>query len=229
MQKPEVIYEDNHLIVLNKPSGMLTQSDNTGDESLFEWTKEYIKKKYNKPGAVFLGLLHRLDRPVSGVICFARTSKAASRVSSQFRQRTGLKKIYHAVVEGEPPHSKAHLKNWLLTSKGSKSRSSIITESRRPNAKQAELRYSVLSTKSGRSLLQIELLTGLKHQIRAQLAFLGTPISGDFRYTPSTLTPERINHGHSILLHARELTLIHPTRKEAITFTAEYPDYFPYM
>ena len=229
MQKPEVLYTDNHLIVINKPAGMLTQSDHTGDESLFDWTSQYIKDKYHKPGAVFLGLLHRLDRPVSGVICFARTSKAASRVSAQFREHTTIRKIYHAVVAGIPSQPSAHLCHWLLNEKGRKSRSSIISTTPRPNAKKAELTYSVLKNTASRSLLEIELLTGLKHQIRAQLAYIGTPVCGDFRYTPNNLTPEKIANGHAILLHARQLTLLHPTRKEPLTFTAQYPAYFPVM
>ncbi len=223
---PEIIYEDNHLIVVNKPAGILTQGDSTGDTSLFDCTKEYLKTKYNKPGDVFLGLLHRLDRPVSGVICFARTSKAASRVSEQFRTKK-TQKIYHAIIEGIPARKNAHLKNWLISTKGNKSSSSKITINKQNNAKQAELKYLVLKTHNNQSLVEIELLTGLKHQIRAQMAFIGTPISGDFRYSPKNFTPQKINSGHAILLHARKLSLIHPTRKDELTFTASYPNYFP--
>ena len=223
---PEIIYEDNHLIVVNKPAGILTQGDSTGDTSLFDCTKEYLKTKYNKPGDVFLGLLHRLDRPVSGVICFARTSKAASRVSEQFRTKK-TQKVYHAIIEGIPARKNAHLKNWLISTKGNKSSSSKITINKQNNAKQAELKYLVLKTHNNQSLVEIELLTGLKHQIRAQMAFIGTPISGDFRYSPKSFTPQKINNGHAILLHARKLSLIHPTKKDELTFTASYPNYFP--
>ncbi len=223
---PEIIYEDNHLIVVNKPAGMLTQGDNTSDESLFDWTKAYIKKKYNKPGDVYLGLLHRLDRPVSGIVCFARTSKAASRVSEQFRAKK-TRKIYHAIVEGIPNRTSAHLKNWLIVSKGKNSKSSTVVINKKADAKQAELNYTCLKETTGRSLVEIELLTGLKHQIRAQLAFIGSPIIGDFRYSKQNQKTEKIADGHAILLHARELTIIHPTQKEAISFTAPYPKHFP--
>lgn len=226
MLSPEIIYEDNHLIVINKPAGMLTQGDSTSDLSLLDWTKKYLKDKYNKPGDVFLGLLHRLDRPVSGVICFARTGKAASRISEQFRSKK-TQKIYHAIVEGIPARRNAHLKNWLISTKGAKSSSSKITINKRNGAKQAELKYSILKSSKNQSMLEIELLTGLKHQIRAQLAFIGTPISGDFRYSPKNFAPQKINNGHAILLHARKLSLIHPTKKEELTFTAPYPNYFP--
>ncbi len=225
MKQPKIIYEDNHLIAVNKPGGMLTQGDKTSDPSLFDWTKEYIKERYNKPGDVYLGLLHRLDRPVSGVVCFARTSKAASRVSEQFRRKT-TDKIYHAIVHGTPRRHSAHLKNWLLISKGRDSRSSKILTNRHDGAKQAELRYRVLQSFSSTSLLEIELLTGLKHQIRAQLAFISNPIVGDFRYATADSTTS-IADGHAILLHAYELQLIHPTRQEPLRLLAPYPEYFP--
>ncbi len=225
MNSPSIIFEDNHLIAVNKPAGMPTQADDSSDPSLLEWTREYIRNKYNKPGNVFTGLLHRLDRPVSGIVCFARTSKAAGRLSEQFRART-TQKIYHAIVEGHPARPEATLKNWLIPGKGATRNSSKIAVNKQPDAKQAELRYKILKQLDNRTLLEITLLTGLKHQIRAQLAFIGNPIVGDFRYSPAKIPVTGIAQGHAILLHAQSLTITHPTRKETLTFTADYPQYF---
>ncbi len=225
MNSPEIIYEDNHLIAVNKPAGMPTQADNSADPSLLEWTREYIRIKYKKPGNVFTGLLHRLDRPVSGVICFARTSKAAARLSEQFRTRA-TRKIYHTIVEGCPTRQSATLKNWLIPGKGAKNNSSRIVVNKQTNAKTAELRYSIIKRMNNRALLEVELLTGLKHQIRTQLAFIGNPVVGDFRYASPKIPATGIDNGHAILLHAKSLTITHPTRKNILTFTADYPHYF---
>ena len=222
---PEVIYEDNHLLILNKPAGTLIQADNTQDKSLFEEAKEYIKTKYNKPGAVYLGLIHRLDRPVSGTICFARTSKAASRLSDQFRKRL-THKIYTAVIEGKPKLKNGTLSNWFEVNKGKKSRNSTISSHKNSHSKKAELRYKVLAENDKRSLLEIELLTGYKHQIRAQLAHCGHPVVGDFRYSLKKYPVEKILNGRAIMLHASSLTIIHPTQKKEIMFTANLPEYF---
>lgn len=222
----EIIYEDNHLLIINKPAGILVQADNTEDKSLFEEAKDYLKKKYNKPGDVYLGLLHRLDRPVSGVVCFARTSKAASRLSDQFRSRK-TRKIYYTAVEGILKNKEAELADWLLVTKGKTSRSSTITSRKNSAGKEARLRYRVLAEKNNRSLLEVELLTGYKHQIRLQLANLGHPVVGDFRYSGKKIHPEKINSGRAILLHASRLTITHPTLKTELTVSAPLPGYFP--
>lgn len=208
-------------------AGELVQGDKTGDETLLDACKLYIKEKYAKPGDVFLGLVHRLDRPVSGAIVFARTSKAASRLSEQFRNRS-TKKIYRAVVEGALPDKKARLTHYLTGDKGRLKSSVSLTP--KDGAKKAELIYTVLDEKNGRSLVEIELLTGYKHQIRSQLAAVGCPIVGDFKYDrrqkPSVV--EQLAQGKAIALHAFELNIDHPTTKERVTFSAPLPDYWPF-
>ena len=206
-EKLEVIYCDNHILVLNKPAGILIQRDKTGDSSLLEYAKAYIKDKYNKPGNVYLGLVHRLDRPVSGVVVFARTSKAASRLSSQFKERT-TEKIYTAIVEGEAP-----LEGGLVDSIARRGVTSYIAEDGKGS--EADLHFSRLKYKDGFSLLRIRLGTGRHHQIRIQFASRGYPIVGDFRYGSSIKFGDK-----AIALHSSSLSIIHPTTKEEMTFTA---------
>jgi 23S rRNA pseudouridine1911/1915/1917 synthase len=210
-----VLYEDNHLIAVNKPSGVLVQADASGAVSLMDMTREYIRKKYHKPGNVFLGLVHRLDRPVSGVVLFARTSKAASRISEQLRSRT-VEKTYRALVHGEVRPPSASLLSFLK--KGEK-KVRLVRE-REEEAKKAFLSYRTLRTVKGKTLLEIRLHTGRKHQIRVQLAGLGHPVEGDLKYgAPYALS------GGTIRLVALSLTFKHPTRDERITIKAPTPDW----
>lgn len=174
-----VLYEDNHLIVVNKPAGILVQGDDSGEESLMDVVKSYIKEKYQKPGNVFLGLVHRLDRNVSGVVLFAKTSKGASRISEQFRNHT-TKKIYHARVAGVPQNKKGTLKNYLR--KNEQNLKAEVFDIPTPGADEAILDYELVSSNSKSSILKISLRTGRFHQIRAQLAHIGHPILGDIKY-----------------------------------------------
>lgn len=227
MDTPEVLYEDNHLLVVVKPAGVLTQGDETGDASLLELCREYIRVKYEKPGEVFLGLVHRLDRPVSGVICFARTSKAASRLCEQFRSRS-LDKIYYTVVEGRMPAREGELRHWLTNGGGTRRKTSASAE-QKEGAKEGRLLYRVLEESARRQLLEITLLTGYKHQIRTQLSRTGCPVVGDYKYDnrkpPAKCEP--LLGGRAIALHARELVLEHPTRQEELSFTAPLPAHWP--
>ena len=214
-----VFYLDNHLLALYKPAGLLVQSDDTGDISLLEMAKDWIKWKFGKPGRVFLGMVHRLDRPVAGVVCFARTSKAAARLSEQFRSgRT--RKEYLAVVEGRPRQPSAQLIHYL--DRGDK-RSTHVDFLPGPGRQEARLRYSVLDSSGARSLLEIELETGRRHQIRAQLASIGHPIVGDIRYGATAPLDQA-----QIALLARRLTVEHPTRKEPLVFEAPLPRGWPW-
>lgn len=210
-----VIYEDNHILVVNKTAGLLVQGDKTGDKSLLDLAKKYIKDKYQKPGEVFLGLVHRLDRPTTGVIVLARTSKALSRLSQQFKERIP-KKIYRAVVSGTP-EPKATLEHYLR--KNSSKNKSFHYPKNTPNTKKAILHYRSVKQLKSYHVLDIELETGRHHQIRAQLAAVGLHIKGDLKYGA-----KRPNKNGSIHLHARSLTLIHPTKKEEMTFLAPTPN-----
>lgn len=176
---PLVLYEDNHLIAVFKPHGMLTQGDETGDESLFDWTKNYLKRIYQKPGNVFLGLLHRLDRPVGGIVLFAKTSKGAARLSEQIREHQ-IQKIYEAEVVGKLPASKGTLVNYLVKDE-TRNRVAVFDQPS-SGALRAELRYQVLNTVGGNSRVEISLHTGRPHQIRAQFAHFGHPLVGDVKY-----------------------------------------------
>jgi 23S rRNA pseudouridine1911/1915/1917 synthase len=210
-----VLYEDNHLIAVNKPSGVPVQADASGALSLMDMTREYIRKTYCKPGKVFLGLVHRLDRPVSGVVLFARTSKAASRISAQLRSRT-VEKIYLALVHGEVTPPSGILSSYLK--KGEK-KVHLVGQGEE-EAKHAILSYRTLRTMGGKSLLEIRLHTGRKHQIRVQLAGSGNPVEGDLKYgAPYSLS------GGKIRLMSLSLTFKHPTREERITIAAPYPDW----
>ena len=217
MIKP--VYEDNHLLVAVKPQGQLTQSDETGDLSLQDECKQYIKEKYQKPGEVYLGLVHRLDRPVGGLVAFARTSKAASRLSEQLRTHH-MEREYLAVVEGEDLPARGDLRDWLLQGEDGLVR--VVPEGT-PGAKEARLRYERLGARDGTALVHLRLETGRKHQIRVQLSHLGHPIRYDMRYGHG-------ERGRDIALFGAVLRLTHPTLKKEMTFTAcpENPAFRPY-
>jgi len=210
-----VIYEDNHILVVNKAAGLLVQGDQTGDESLVDIAKRYIKDKYQKPGNVFLGLVHRLDRPTTGVIVLARTSKALTRLNQQFKDRL-TKKVYRAVVSGSP-EPKAKLEHFLR--KNSSQNKSFHYPKNTLNTKHAILRYRYIEQLRSYHVLEIELETGRHHQIRVQLAAVGLHIKGDLKYGA-----KRPNQNGSIHLHAQSLALAHPTTKEEMKFIAPYPD-----
>jgi len=212
---PDVLYEDNHLIAVNKPTGVLAQGDETGDEPLGESVKRYIKIKYKKPGAVFLGVVHRLDRPVSGVVVFARTSKALSRMNALFQKRE-TKKIYLALAEGHPKKEET-LKHWL-TKDEAKNKATAYTRPH-PDGKESELTYKTLAVRGGVSLLQVEPLTGRPHQIRVQLASIGCPVAGDVKYGSKASHPEG-----GIFLHAYRLSFAHPVSQAPMALQAPPPD-----
>lgn len=217
MIKP--VYEDNHLLVVVKPQGKLTQSDETGDLSLQDECKRYIREKYQKPGEVYLGLVHRLDRPVGGLVAFARTSKAASRLSEQLRTHH-MEREYLAVVEGEDLPARGDLRDWLLQGEDGLVR--VVPEGT-PGAKEARLHYERLGAREGTALVHLRLETGRKHQIRVQLSHLGYPIRYDMRYGHG-------ERGRDIALFGAVLRLTHPTLKKEMTFTAcpENPAFRPY-
>lgn len=215
MTSLKVLYEDNHLLVVNKPAGMLVQGDKTGDRTIAETVKDYLKKKYNKPGNVFLGTVHRLDRPVSGTLIFARTSKALSRLNLQFKNRS-IKKTYWALTANRPPAPSGVIEHWLV-----KDRERNITRAfSRPGkeAKKAVLEYTLKKSINGVFLLEIYPLTGRSHQIRVQLAAIGCPILGDLKYGSS-----RPNSGGNICLHAREISFIHPVTHAELKIAAPLP------
>jgi len=212
---PEILYEDNHLISVNKRASDLVQGDKTGDESLDLQVKQYLKKKYNKPGEVFLGVVHRLDRPVSGVLLFARTSKALARLNTMFSTRQ-VRKIYWAVVKERPPEDEDTITNFMK--KNEKQNKSFVYDSQVKGSKNAILSYKLIGRSENYYLLEIELHTGRHHQIRAQLASIGCPVMGDLKYGFS-----RSNDDGSISLHSRRLEFSHPVTKEDITITAPLP------
>lgn len=207
----KVIYEDNHIIVVEKPPNIPSQGDKTEDTDMLTIIKEYLKEKYNKPGNVYLGLVHRLDRPVGGVMIFAKTSKAASRLSNQVREKV-FKKEYLAIVDGKPEKNKGTLENYLL--KNEKTNTSKIVKENTPGSKYAKLDYEVLkyNEEIDLSLLKILLHTGRHHQIRVQLAGMGHSICGDQKYGTR-------GRGKQISLWAYKLTIEHPITKESMTFT----------
>ena len=198
---PKILFLDNHLIAVYKPAGVLTNADSSESKSLIDEVKSWIKTEFKKPGNVFLGLVHRLDRNVSGVVLFARTSKAASRLSKQFREKT-TKKIYQAIVEGKPEPQQAFLSHHLRKEKSLKS---TIFKRSGENTQNAELEYKIIEDYSRSSFLEIKLHTGRFHQIRAQMAFIGHPIMGDQKYGASTSLANR-----EIALYAHRLVFEHP-------------------
>ncbi len=208
----QVLYEDNHVIVINKRCGDIVQGDQTGDEPLSDVIKKYIAKKYNKPGAVFLGVVHRLDRPTSGVIVFARTSKALTRLNKAFAEKE-TQKTYWAMVSPPPTAQTATLIHFLK--RNTKQNKSYAHDKEVPESKKASLTYTVLQKLDRFTLLEIDLHTGRHHQIRAQLHKIGCFIKGDLKYGS-----KRSNPDGGIHLHARKLTFIHPTKKEPLTITA---------
>ena len=209
----EVLYEDNHLIAINKKSGDIVQGDKTGDAPLSDFVKAYIKKEYNKPGEVFLGTIHRLDRPTSGIVLYARTSKALSRMNDQFREKQ-VQKTYLAVVDNPPPNNSGTLDNYLQ--KNQKQNKSYITKDN--NGKHAILEYKLLKKLDNFYLMEIKPQTGRHHQIRVQLANIGCIIKGDLKYGA-----KRSNKDASIHLLAQKLEFIHPVKKESISIVAPAP------
>lgn len=207
-------------MVVNKAAGQLVQGDKTGDIPLVDLAKAYIKKKYSKPGDVFLGVVHRLDRPTSGVLVFARTSKALSRLNNQFKERN-TKKIYWAIVEGTEVPQKAELEHWML--RKPKLNKSFAHKNEVPNSKLARLSFCCIKTLERYSLLEIDLQSGRHHQIRAQLNFIGLHIKGDLKYGAARSNPDG-----SIHLHARSITLEHPVKKEKMKFIAPPPTLAPW-
>ncbi|MFY9243445.1 MAG: RluA family pseudouridine synthase [Polaribacter sp.] len=212
----QVLFEDNHIIIVNKRSGDISQGDKTGDKPLSDVVKNYIKEKYNKPGDVFLGVVHRLDRPTSGVIIFARTSKSLERLNKMLRDKK-INKTYWAVVKDYPKKEKDTLINFLK--KNPKNNKSSVFEKETEGSKKAVLHYQLIKKLDNYSLLEIDLETGRHHQIRAQLAAIGFPIKGDLKYGFN-----RSNKDGSIHLHARKIEFIHPVSKENISVTAPVPD-----
>ncbi len=211
----QVLFEDNHLLIVNKRPGDLVQGDKTGDLPLSEVAKIYIAKKYNKPGAVFLGVVHRLDRPTSGVIVFARTSKALARLNAMFSERE-TQKIYWAVVKNMPPKTEDRLVHYML--RNPKQNKSYAHDHEIQNSKKAVLTYKILKKLDRYVALEIALETGRHHQIRSQLSTIGCPIKGDLKYGF-----DRSNTDGSIHLHARSLQFTHPVRKEPVTIIAPPP------
>jgi 23S rRNA pseudouridine1911/1915/1917 synthase len=214
-----VFYRDNHLLVLYKPAGLLVQADETEDVSLLELGKSWVKEIYQKPGKVFLGMVHRLDRPVAGVVLFCRTSKAAGRMSEQFR--TGaIEKYYVAVLQGEMKMQSGRLVNFL---ERRESRSSVVVPDGAPGSREARLSFDVVAVGQGRTFVRIKLETGRHHQIRVQFAHIGHPVLGDLRYGAPAPLP-----GKQIALFAKELVVNHPVRGEMLRFESPLPCGWPW-
>ncbi len=212
----EVVYEDNHIIIVNKKSGEIVQGDKTGDTPLSETVKQWIKEKYAKPGNVFCGVVHRLDRPVFGLVVFAKTSKALARMNEMFRNGD-VHKTYWAITKNRPPKDEDTLVHYITTTeRNNKSYASTVEK---PGAQKAVLKYRVISQSDNYYLMEVKLLTGRKHQIRVQLAAIGCPIKGDLKYGA-----KRSNPDGSISLLARNVTFVHPVSKQDICVTAPIPD-----
>lgn len=212
----QVLYEDNHIIVVNKRVGDIVQGDKTGDQPLSDVVKEYIKDKYNKPGEVYLGVVHRLDRPTTGIVLFAKTSKALTRLNEMFKNRD-TKKTYWAVVKNTPELPQATLEHYLK--RNSKNNTSKAHIKEVPESKLARLDYKVIYKLTNYTVLEVNLHTGRHHQIRAQLTSIGSPIKGDLKYGFNRSNPDGGIH-----LHARKLEFIHPVSKEIISIEAPLPD-----
>lgn len=215
-----IVYEDNHIIIVNKSPGEIVQGDKTGDTPLSEDLKTFLKEKYNKPGNVFVGVVHRLDRPVSGLVVFAKTSKALSRLNEMFRLGNVHKK-YWALTRNAPEQPEAELHHWITTVE--KTNKSYAHRAPRDGAKEARLRYKMLGRSDSFNLLEVELLTGRKHQIRVQLSAIGCPIRGDLKYGD-----KRSNPDGSISLVAHEIDFIHPVSGKRIHVTSSLPDDAPW-
>jgi 23S rRNA pseudouridine1911/1915/1917 synthase len=212
----DILFEDNHIIAVNKKPSQLVQGDKTNDEPLSELVKKYIKSKYNKPGEVFIGVVHRIDRPVSGIVLFAKTSKALSRLNELFRTKN-IQKTYWAVVKNQPKNQEGTLINYLI--KNEKSNKSFAYNEERKGALRSELSYKVIGKTDNYFLVEVLPLTGRHHQIRVQLSHMGCPIKGDLKYGF-----ERSNKDASIHLHARKIEFIHPVKNEQITIEAMPPN-----
>lgn len=215
MPPMNVLYEDNHIIIINKAAGEIVQGDKTGDKSLCDTMKQYIKEKYAKPGNVFIGLPHRLDRPVSGVVVFAKTSKALERLNGMFRDGN-VKKIYWAITKGKPLKAEGEISSWIL--RNEKMNKSFSYPKEVKGSKHALLIYTLKAASQNYNLIEVELKTGRHHQIRCQLASIGCPIKGDLKYGA-----QRSNPDGSISLHARYIEFIHPVSKQLIQVTAPVP------
>lgn len=213
----DVIYEDNHYIAVNKPAGYLVQGDQTGDLPLSEIVKEYIKKKYNKPGDVYLGVVHRIDRPVSGVVIFAKTSKGLTRLNELFQKRE-VKKTYWAVTDNRPNPLSGHLMHYLHKDKTRNVTKAYQSQNRNKAAKKSELDYELLSSLKSHHLIEVKPITGRPHQIRVQLSRIDCPIRGDIKYGANNK-----NRDASINLHSRSLEFEHPVKKVSIKITANPP------
>jgi 23S rRNA pseudouridine1911/1915/1917 synthase len=212
---PEILYEDNHLIAVYKRTSDLAQGDESGDESLDNQVKKYLAEKYKKPGDVFLGVIHRLDRPVSGVLLYARTSKALERLNEMFRNRQ-VKKIYWAIVKERPPEDESTITHFMKKNETQNKSYTYDTEVK--GSKEARLSYKIIARSDRFYLIEIELHSGRHHQIRAQLAAIGCPVKGDLKYGFP-----RSNDDGSISLLARKIEFVHPVKKEMISITAHLP------
>lgn len=219
MRKPledRILFEDNHLLIVNKEPSEIVQGDKTGDVCLLDDVKSYIKETYNKPGNVYAGLVHRIDRPVSGAVIFAKTSKALSRMTLKIKERE-FSKTYLAIVKNKPPQEAGELSDYMI--KNEAQNKSYIVSSNTKGAKLAQLRYRVIGSSDSYYLLEVELITGRHHQIRAQLAHMGCPIKGDLKYGFPRSNPDA-----SISLHAYKIKFEHPTTKNLIEVTAPKPE-----
>ena len=210
-----IIYEDNHIIVVNKSASEIVQGDKTGDVPLSEKVKAYLKEKYQKPGNVFVGVTHRLDRPVSGLVVFAKTSKALSRLNEMFRVGD-VHKVYWTIVKNEPKQPEAELQHWIV--RNEKQNKSYAYDHEVKNAKKAVLKYRMIGRSDNYSLLEVELMTGRHHQIRCQLSKIRCPIKGDLKYGSPRSNPDG-----SICLHARRISFVHPVSKQLIELEAPLP------
>lgn len=212
----QVIYEDNHIIIVNKNCSEIVQGDKTGDKPLSEIVKEWIKEKYNKPGNVFCGVVHRLDRPVTGIVIFAKTSKALPRLNEMFKNKE-VKKSYWAIVKNVPKEESGTLTHYLV--RNQKQNKSYAYDMEKPDSKKAILHYKLIAKSDKYNLIEVDLETGRHHQIRCQLAKIGCPIKGDLKYGA-----ERSNPDGGISLHARKVSFIHPVSKELVEVIAPSPE-----
>lgn len=212
-----ILYEDNHLVIVNKQAGEIVQGDKTRDTPLSDFVKDWLKEKYNKPGNVYLGVVHRLDRPVSGVVLFAKTSKALPRLNKMFAEHNKVNKTYWAIVQNRPQEPQGTLTHWLTRQE--KNNTARAYDREVPGSKKAVLDYELIASGDRYHLLEIHLHTGRHHQIRCQLAKIGCPIKGDLKYGAPRSNPDG-----SISLHARTLTLEHPVNHKSISVTAPVPD-----